>query len=76
VEHTATVIGPIHGLGDSNMGWADMAMDIQRKMPHCKFVLPNAPVSPVTLNGGMAMPSWYAMISCWECEQPPPCGRH
>lgn len=23
--HTATFIGPIHGLGDTNMGWADVA---------------------------------------------------
>ena len=24
-----------------------------------KNILPNAPISPVTLNGGMKMPSWY-----------------
>ena len=24
-RHTATVVGPIHGLGDTNMGWADVA---------------------------------------------------
>lgn len=33
---------------------------------HVKFVLPNAPVSPVTLNGGMAMPSWYDITSLDE----------
>ena len=32
-------------------------------MPHVKFVLPNAPISPVTLNGGMSMPSWYDITS-------------
>lgn len=28
-----------------------------------RFVLPNAPVSPVTINGGMSMPSWYDITS-------------
>ena len=57
--HTATFIGPIHGLGDTNMGWAQQAMMLHQQLPWVKFVLPNAPTSPVTLNGGMAMPSWY-----------------
>ena len=58
VEHTATFIGPIHGLGDTNMGWADIAGYLHTStLGHVKFVLPNAPTSPVTLNGGMVMPS-------------------
>ena len=28
-------------------------------MPHLKFILPTAPTQPVTMNMGMAMPSWY-----------------
>lgn len=28
-------------------------------MPHVKFILPTAPTQPVTMNGGMPMPSWY-----------------
>ena len=62
-QHTATFIGPIHGLGDTNMGWADLAMQLHSALPHVKFVLPNAPRSPVTLNGGMIMPSWYDITS-------------
>jgi len=62
-RHTATVVGPIHGLGDTNMGWVDVAGHLHGKLPHVRFVLPNAPVSPVTLNGGMAMPSWYDITS-------------
>ena len=27
-----------------------------------KFILPTAPTQPVTLNMGMAMPSWYDII--------------
>ena len=30
-------------------------------LPHVKFILPTAPTQPVTLNMGMAMPSWYAI---------------
>jgi len=63
VTHSATVIGPIHGLGDTNMGWADVAGMLQASLPHIKFVLPNAPTSPVTLNGGFEMPSWYDITS-------------
>ena len=46
--HTATFIGPIHGLGDTNMGWAQQAMMLHQQLPWVKFVLPNAPTSPVT----------------------------
>ena len=72
--HTATVIGPIHGLGDTNMGWADAALQLHTgSLGHVKFVLPNTPTAPVTLNGGMPMPSWYDITSLddranQECE--------
>jgi lysophospholipase-2 len=57
--HTATVIGPIHGLGDSARGWLEGGLQFLSALPYCKFVLPDAPVAPVTLNGGFEMPSWY-----------------
>jgi hypothetical protein len=31
------------------------------KMPYVKFILPTAPTQPVTMNMGMAMPSWYVI---------------
>ena len=31
-------------------------------MPYVKFILPTAPTQPVTLNMGMAMPSWYDIV--------------
>ena len=62
-RHTATFIGPIHGLGDTNQGWLGAAMHLHTQMPHVKFVLPNAPTKPVTLNMGMPMPSWYDITS-------------
>jgi len=61
--HSATFVGPIHGLGDTNRGWLDVASLLHTRLSHIKFVLPNAPTSPVTLNGGMQMPSWYDITS-------------
>jgi lysophospholipase-2 len=68
--HTATFVGPMHGLGDTNMGWLDVAVMWQKALPHVKFVLPNAPTAPVTLNGGMQMPSWFDLTSLDEFAQP------
>lgn len=49
----------LHGLGDTAMGWADVAKMWADAMPRVRFVLPTAPMRPVTLNGGMSMPAWY-----------------
>eukprot|EP01065_Artemidia_motanka_P017405 TRINITY_DN20867_c0_g1_i1.p2 TRINITY_DN20867_c0_g1~~TRINITY_DN20867_c0_g1_i1.p2 ORF type:complete len:265 (+),score=85.21 TRINITY_DN20867_c0_g1_i1:77-871(+) len=57
-EPTAAVVF-MHGLGDTGHGWEQPARMLSRVMPHVRFVLPSAPVQPVTLNGGMPMPSWY-----------------
>lgn len=57
-EHTATVIY-CHGLGDTANGWAEPCYTWAQQMPWIKFILPTAPVQPVTLNGGMKMESWY-----------------
>jgi predicted esterase len=48
-----------HGLGDSARGWASAALQLCSELPWTRWVLPSAPNSPVTLNGGMSMPSWY-----------------
>ncbi|KAG8799443.1 hypothetical protein FRC16_005099 [Serendipita sp. 398] len=59
-KHTASVIF-LHGLGDSGLGWAPVAKMLGRhpSLSHIKWILPHAPESPVTLNMGMAMPSWF-----------------
>ncbi|KAJ9445024.1 Acyl-protein thioesterase 1 [Diplonema papillatum] len=49
----------MHGLGDTGEGWQDVAAQLNSVLPEVKFVLPTAPTMPVTLNMGMAMPSWY-----------------
>lgn len=52
----------LHGLGDSAAGWTDGAQFLHRELPNYRFVLPTAPVQPVTLNMGMAMTSWYDLV--------------
>jgi lysophospholipase-2 len=36
---------------------------MSRNLPHIKWILPTAPTNPVTMNGGMRMPSWYDIES-------------
>ncbi|EEB07185.1 phospholipase [Schizosaccharomyces japonicus yFS275] len=60
-KHTATVIF-LHGLGDSGQGWSFLAQEWSH-LKHIKWIFPNAPLAPVTVNGGMCMPSWYDIYS-------------
>ncbi|TNY22654.1 acyl-protein thioesterase 1 [Rhodotorula diobovata] len=59
-KHTASIIFA-HGLGDSAAGWAPLAQALSRKpqFAHVRWVLPTAPVAPVTANGGYRMTSWF-----------------
>ena len=59
-RHTATVIF-LHGLGDTGHGWAGGFDEI--KEDHIKYVFPTANTIPVTLNGGMPMPSWFDIFT-------------
>ncbi|CAG8434126.1 4735_t:CDS:2 [Ambispora gerdemannii] len=56
--HSATVFF-FHGLGDSGSGWSPVGTQISREVPHVKFIFPNAPDKPITINGGAVMPAWY-----------------
>mmetsp|Transcript_88339 Transcript_88339/g.248826 ORF Transcript_88339/g.248826 Transcript_88339/m.248826 type:complete len:300 (-) Transcript_88339:29-928(-) len=63
--HDATVIW-MHGLGDTGRGWAAVAQqgsELRRLLPATRFLFPTAPTQPVTVNGGMAMPSWFDIAS-------------
>lgn len=55
----------LHGLGDSGNGWSFLAEEAAKsgKLDHIKFIFPNAPSQPVSLNFGMSMPSWYDIQS-------------
>lgn len=55
-KHTASVIF-LHGLGDTGHGWSQLFSSIRQ--PYIRYVCPSAKAMPVTLNGGMRMPSWF-----------------
>mmetsp|Transcript_12454 Transcript_12454/g.22046 ORF Transcript_12454/g.22046 Transcript_12454/m.22046 type:complete len:214 (+) Transcript_12454:123-764(+) len=52
----------IHGLGDSGDGWRGAFGPVERKLPNVKFHHPDAPVRPVTCNGGGRCPSWFDIV--------------
>jgi len=64
-HHTATVIF-FHGLGDTRDGWSFAVENWRRRqrLDEVKFILPQAPNIPITVNGGMRMPGWYDIVSC------------
>lgn len=53
-----------HGLGDSGSGWSFLADFLQKdpSFQHTKFIFPNAPNIPVTVNSGMRMPAWFDIL--------------
>jgi phospholipase/carboxylesterase len=55
-SHDASIIW-MHGLGASAHDFVDMPRLITR--PGTRWIFPNAPVRPVTLNNGWSMPSWF-----------------
>ncbi|KIV85662.1 hypothetical protein PV11_01330 [Exophiala sideris] len=62
-KHSATII-MAHGLGDSGAGWVSLAESWRRrgKFEDVKFIFPNAPNIPITVNFGMRMPGWYDIV--------------
>uniref|UniRef100_F1KU14 palmitoyl-protein hydrolase n=1 Tax=Ascaris suum TaxID=6253 RepID=F1KU14_ASCSU len=56
-RHTATIIF-LHGLGDTGQGWSSVFAD-EVPLDYVKYICPNAPEIPVTLNLGMRMPAWF-----------------
>ncbi|KAF9438473.1 hypothetical protein BGZ76_007592 [Entomortierella beljakovae] len=67
-KHSATIIF-MHGLGDTGAGWAPVGEELSKYLPHVKFIFPNAPVIPITLNQGMRMPGWYDIKSLNNLDQ-------
>ena len=56
---TAAVIW-LHGLGADGNDFAALVPELDLgACPPIRFVFPNAPSMPVTLNGGYVMPAWY-----------------
>lgn len=49
----------LHGLGADRYDFLPVAEMLQETLQTTRFVLPQAPTRPVTINGGYEMPSWY-----------------
>ncbi len=63
---TATVIW-LHGLGADGHDFEDIVpmLGLPKDLG-VRFIFPNAPIRPVTLNGGMQMRAWFDIISLSE----------
>ncbi len=53
----------LHGLGADRYDFEPVALALQQRMDSLRFVLPQAPTQPVTINNGYAMPSWYDILA-------------
>lgn len=53
----------LHGLGADRHDFEPVARLLQRRLSSVRFVLPQAPSRPVTINGGWSMPSWYDILA-------------
>ncbi len=61
-EATASVIW-LHGLGADGSDFVPVIPYLQLPANAAvRFIFPNAPVRPVTVNGGMLMPAWYDIL--------------
>jgi phospholipase/carboxylesterase len=60
---TATVLW-LHGLGADGHDFGPVVPELAgpRERP-LRFIFPNAPVRPVTINGGMPMRAWYDILA-------------
>jgi len=58
--HPKAAVIWLHGLGADGRDFAAIVPELNLKnCPPIRFVFPNAPSLPVTLNGGYVMPAWY-----------------
>ncbi|WP_263146519.1 alpha/beta hydrolase [Pseudomonas sp. RIT-PI-AD] len=53
----------LHGLGADRHDFHPVAEALQVHLDSTRFILPQAPTRPVTINGGWAMPSWYDILA-------------
>jgi phospholipase/carboxylesterase len=53
----------MHGLGADGNDFVSIAKELDlASIGPVRFVFPNAPVIPVTINGGYQMPAWYDIL--------------
>eukprot|EP00899_Mesostigma_viride_P001624 jgi/Mesvir1/11462/Mv04608-RA.1 len=70
VANVAVVLW-MHGLGDTGDGWSHLQQEFsQPRYSHVKWEFPNAPISPVTCNGGFRMNSWFDILDIPLTSEP------
>jgi phospholipase/carboxylesterase len=53
----------LHGLGADGRDFESIASELHLNVaPNIHFIFPNAPIQPVTINGGMEMRAWYDIL--------------
>lgn len=61
-KHKYSVIW-LHGLGADGHDFEGIVPSLRLTMkPHIRFIFPDAPIQPVTINGGMKMRAWYDIL--------------
>lgn len=56
----------LHGLGASGHDFEPIVPYLQ--LPRVRFVFPDAPARPVTINMGLIMPAWYDVVALGRAE--------
>jgi phospholipase/carboxylesterase len=53
----------LHGLGADGHDFENIASELHLNAePDIHFIFPNAPIQPITINGGMHMRAWYDIL--------------
>lgn len=61
-EHKYSVIW-LHGLGADGHDFEDIVQEFNLPAaPYIRYVFPNAPIQPITINNGMEMRAWYDIL--------------
>ena len=67
----------LHGLGADGNDFVPIVPELDLTgCPGIRFVFPNAPSMPVTVNGGYVMPAWYDIIGRNLMDQEDAAGIH
>jgi len=65
-KHSATVIF-LHGLGQNGNRWVQKFQSI--RIPYIKYVLPTAPIIPVTWQNGNDKPAWFNVKNLYQYDE-------
>ena len=61
-KHRSSVIW-LHGLGADGTDFAPIVPELALEELGAKFIFPNAPVRPITINNGYPMRGWYDILT-------------